>query len=70
MWHRAAMRADRKLLAGVFLACFANLLLEVMIYGGFTATLLVGAAGYLAAGLLGRRVASAHAAATEASPAA
>ncbi len=35
----------------------------IAIYGGFTATLLVGAAGYLAAGLLGGRVAGAHAAA-------
>jgi hypothetical protein len=35
----------------------------IAIYGGFTATLLVGAAGYLAAGLLGWRVAGAHAAA-------
>jgi hypothetical protein len=41
----------------------------IAIYGGFTATLLVGAAGYLAAGLLGARVASAHAAAAEAPPA-
>lgn len=41
----------------------------IAIYGGFTATLLVGAAGYLAAGLLGWRVAGAHAAAAR-SPAA
>jgi hypothetical protein len=41
----------------------------IAIYGGFTATLLVGAAGYLAAGLLGGRVASAHAAAAETLPA-
>lgn len=39
----------------------------IAIYGGFTATLLVGAAGYLAAGLLGGQVAAAHTAA-EASP--
>jgi hypothetical protein len=32
----------------------------IAIYGGFTATLLVGAAGYLAAGVLGWRVAGAH----------
>lgn len=38
----------------------------IAIYGGFTATLLVGAAGYLAAGVLGARVAGAHAAAAEA----
>jgi hypothetical protein len=37
----------------------------IAIYGGFTATLLVGAAGYLAAGLLGGQVAAAHAAAAE-----
>lgn len=42
--HPAAMRADPKLLAGVFLVC---------------------AAGYLAAGLLGWRVAGAHTATTE-----
>src|SRR5262252_10076144 len=33
------MRADRKLLAGVFLVCFANLLLEVMITRLFSATM-------------------------------
>lgn len=38
----------------------------IAIYGGFTATLLVGAAGYLAAGVLGWRVAGAHPAAAEA----
>jgi hypothetical protein len=38
----------------------------IAIYGGFTATLLVGAAGYLAAGLLGGQVAAAHAATAEA----
>jgi hypothetical protein len=33
------MRADRKLLAGVFLVCFANLLFEVMITRLFSATM-------------------------------
>src|ERR1700759_719643 len=33
------MRADRRLLAGVFLVCFANLLLEVVITRLFSATM-------------------------------
>ena len=33
------MRADRRVLAGVFLVCFANLLLEVVITRLFSATM-------------------------------